>query len=69
MACHFTGNANVSDGSAHGRDNLARKLHVSGNKAAMNQFAFVEYNHFAGKGGPRDNANGTQFARVIMSHV
>ena len=62
-------NANVSDGSAHGRDNLARKLHVSGNTAAMDQFAFVEYNHFAGKGGPSDNAKGTQFARVVMSHV
>jgi phospholipase C len=62
-------NANVSDSSAHGRDNLARKLHVSGNTAAMDQFAFVEYSHFAGKGGTRDNAKGTQFARVVMSHV
>jgi hypothetical protein len=42
-------NANVSDASAHGRDNLARKLHVSGNTAAMDQFAFGEYNHSQGR--------------------
>jgi phospholipase C len=62
-------NANVFDSVDHSHIGLARKLHVSGNIAAMDQFALDEYNRFAAKGGAANEAQGTQFARLVMSHI
>jgi phospholipase C len=62
-------NANVYDSVDHGHVGLARKLHVFGNIAAMDQFALDEYNRFAAKGGAANEALGTQFARLVMAHV
>ena len=62
-------NANVFDSVDHNRRGLARKLHVSGDIPAMDQFALDEYNRFAAKGGAVNEAKGTQFARLVMSHI
>ncbi|HUZ90388.1 MAG TPA: alkaline phosphatase family protein [Methylocella sp.] len=62
-------NANVFDSVDHRHIGLARKLHVSGNIAAMDQFALDEYSRFAAKGGAANEAQGTQFARLVMSHI
>lgn len=62
-------NANVFDSVDHGHVGMARKLHVSNNAAAMDQFAADEYNRFAVKGGAANEALGTQFARLVMSHI
>ncbi len=62
-------NANVFDSSDHSHLGLARKLHISGNFAAMDQFALDEYSRFAENGGAANEARGTQFARLVMSHI
>jgi phospholipase C len=62
-------NANVFDSVDHNHLGLARKLHVSSDIAALDQFALDEYNHFAAKGGAANEAKGTQFARLVMSHI
>ena len=62
-------NANVLDSVDHSHAGMARKMHVSNNTAAMDQFALDEYSRFAEKGGPDYDAQGTQFARLVMSHV
>jgi phospholipase C len=62
-------NANAVDSVDHNHTGLARKLHVSGNVALMNQFALDEYSRFAVKGGDINVAQGKQFARLVMSHV
>jgi phospholipase C len=62
-------NANAVDSVDHGHIGLARKLHVSGSIAAMDQFALDEYSRFAVKGGNINEAQGKQFARLVMSHV
>ena len=62
-------NANAVDSVDHSHIGLARKLHVSGNVALMNQFALDEYSRFAVKGGTMNEARGKQFARLVMSHV
>jgi phospholipase C len=62
-------NANVLDSVDHSHEGKARKIDVTGNEARMDQFAFDEYNRFAKTGGPKNDAEGTQFARLVMSHV
>jgi phospholipase C len=62
-------NANVLDSVDHSHAGKARKLNVSGNVAAMDQFALDEYSRFAAKGGAANEAQGTQFARLVMTHV
>ena len=62
-------NANVFDSTDHSHLGLARKLHISGNFAAMDQFALDEYSRFAENGGAANEARGTQFARLVMSHI
>ncbi len=62
-------NANAVDSVDHSHIGLARKLHLSGNVALMNQFALDEYSRFAVKGGTMNEARGKQFARLVMSHV
>lgn len=62
-------NANVYDSADHSHIGLARKLHVSGNAAAMDQFALDEYRRFVASAGDENEKKGTQFARLVMSHV
>jgi phospholipase C len=62
-------NANVFDSVDHSHMGLARKLDVVANKAAMDQFALDEYSRSASKGGPKNVEQGTQFARLVMSHI
>jgi phospholipase C len=62
-------NANAVDSVDHSHIGLARKLHVSGNVALMNQVALDEYSRFAVKGGTMNEARGKQFARLVMSYV
>ena len=62
-------NANVFDSADHSHAGLARKLHVLGGIAAMDRFALDEYSRFAAKGGAANEAQGTQFARLVMSHI
>ncbi|MGH6823633.1 MAG: alkaline phosphatase family protein, partial [Methylocella sp.] len=62
-------NANAVDSVDHSHVGLARKLHVSGSIAAMDQFALDEYSRFAVKGGPLNEAQGKHFARLVMAHV
>ncbi len=35
----------------------------------MDRFAYDEYTRFASKDGPANLAEGTQFARFVMSHI
>jgi phospholipase C len=62
-------NAYALDSVDHSHEGKARKIDVTGNEARMDQFAFDEYNRFAKTGGPKNDAEGTQFARLVMSHV
>jgi phospholipase C len=62
-------NANVLDSVDHSHVGMASKMHVSNNTAAMNQFAFAEYTRYGSKIDPAKDAKGTQFARLVMSHV
>ena len=62
-------NANAVDSVDHRHEGLTRKLHVSGNAAAMDQFALDEYTRFALRDDAAKEAKGTQYARLVMSHV
>lgn len=62
-------NATFVDSVDHSHTGLARKMHVTDGRAAMDQFAADEYGRFAGKGGTANEAMGTQFARLVMSYV
>lgn len=62
-------NANILDSVDHSHAGMAKKMNVANNKAAMDQFALEEYSRYADKGGSNNEAKGTQFARLVMSHV
>ena len=62
-------NATVVDSVDHSHPGLARKLHVTNNVPAMDGFAADEYGRFAHRGGAENEAMGTQFARLVMSHI
>lgn len=62
-------NSSVMDSVDHSHKGLAAKLDVVNGAAQMDQFASEEYNRFAGKGGAVNNAKGTQYARLVMSHI
>jgi phospholipase C len=62
-------NASFVDSVDHSHIGLARKLHVVDGKATMDGFAAEEYARFASKGGAAGQAMGTQFARLVMSHI
>jgi phospholipase C len=65
------GNSNVVDSVDHSHTGLATKLHVDPKtgQAQMDQFAAEEYHRFASPGGSANQAMGTQYARLVMSHV
>jgi phospholipase C len=62
-------NANVVDSVDHSHTGLAKKLHVVDGRPTMDGFAADEYSRFAARGGPANEATGTQFARLVMSHI
>jgi phospholipase C len=64
-----TQNSSVVDSVDHSHTGLATKIHVVNNVPQMDQFAFDEYTRFASKGGAANIAEGTQFARLVMSHI
>ncbi|HVO71195.1 MAG TPA: alkaline phosphatase family protein, partial [Aggregatilineaceae bacterium] len=63
-------NSTVVDSVDHSHTGLATKINVGPNGVArMDQFAYDEYYRFAKNGGSANNAKGTQFARLVMSHI
>ena len=67
-------NATFVDSVDHQHPGLAKKLHVVNGRPVMDGFAAEEYDRFAKRGGPPDQAPanqamGTQFARLVMSHI
>ncbi len=62
-------NASFVDSVDHGHGGLAKKINVVNGTAAMDGFAGDEYQRFASKGGAANQAMGTQFARLVMSHI
>jgi phospholipase C len=59
-------NATFTDSVDHQHPGLAAKLHVVDGKPMMDGFAAEEYGRFAARG---EQAMGTQFARLVMSHI
>ncbi|MGA2227051.1 MAG: alkaline phosphatase family protein [Syntrophobacteraceae bacterium] len=67
-------NSSAQDGAQHNHAAVAQKIDVdpATNVARMDQFASVEYNHYVPSTEPitqAQEAEGTQFARVVMSHI
>jgi phospholipase C len=62
-------NASFVDSVDHSHKGLARKLHVVDSTARMDQFAADEYQKYAKAGNNMSQAQGAQFARLVMSHV
>ncbi len=64
-------NASVVDSVDHSHTGLATKIDVDPTTgvAKMDRFAYDEYTRFASKGGAANVAEGTQFARLVMSHI
>jgi phospholipase C len=62
-------NSTVVDSVDHSHTGLANKIHVVNGVAQMDKFAYDEYMRFAAKGGAANVAKGTQFARLVMSHI
>lgn len=64
-------NASVVDSVDHSHPGLATKINVDSatGVAKMDQFAYDEYHRFAKSGGIANCAEGTQFARLVMSHI
>jgi len=64
-------NASVVDSVDHSHIGVATKIHVDPTTGAakMDRFAKDEYERFKSMGGPGGIAEGTQFARLVMSHI
>ena len=62
-------NSTVVDSVDHSHTGLATKLNVANGAPQMDKFAYDEYYRFAKSGGTGNNAKGTQFARLVMSHI
>jgi phospholipase C len=64
-------NASVVDSVDHSHIGVATKIHVDPTTGAakMDRFAKDEYERFKPMGGPACIAEGTQFARLVMSHI
>jgi len=62
-------NSTVWDSVDHSHTGLATKLHVVSGTPRMDKFAYQEYSRFASKGGAANEAEGKQFARLVMSHI
>jgi phospholipase C len=64
-------NSSIVDSVDHSHTGLATKIDVDPTTgvAKMDRFAYDEYTRFASKGGAANIAEGTQFARLVMSHI
>lgn len=62
-------NSTVVDSVDHTHTGLAVKLHLVNDVPQMDKFAYDEYYRFAKNGGMANNVKGTQFARLVMSHI
>jgi len=62
-------NSTVWDSVDHSHTGMATKIDVVNGVAQMDKYAYDEYHRFASKGGAANEAEGTQFARVVMSHI
>jgi phospholipase C len=62
-------NSTFRDSVDHSHTGLARKIHVVNGVPQMDQFSLDEYLNHAVAGNPQKQAQGTQFARLVMSHI
>jgi phospholipase C len=62
-------NSTVVDSVDHSHTGLAIKMDISNGQPTMNKYAYREYMRFASLGGAANIAKGTQFARLVMSHI
>jgi len=62
-------NATFVDSVDHSHTGLAKKLHVVDGIAHLDQFALDEYQKYGRAGNNASQAQGMQFARLVMSHV
>ena len=62
-------NSSAVDSVDHSHTGLATKIDLVSGTPQMDQFAYDEYTRFASKGGTANIAEGTQFARLVMSHI
>ena len=62
-------NATFIDSVDHSHKGLAEKLHVVDNVPRMDQFAADEYQKYAEAGNNMSQAQGMQFARLVMAHI
>jgi phospholipase C len=62
-------NSTVVDSVDHSHTGLATKINIVNDTPQMDQFAYDEYTRFAKNGGTANNAKGTQYARLVMSHI
>ena len=62
-------NSTVVDSVDHSHTGLATKLDMVNGEPQMDKFAYDEYYRFAKSGGAANNSKGTQFGRLVMSHI
>ena len=62
-------NATFRDSVDHSHTGLARKIDVKNGVAQMDQFSLDEYIKYVKAGNNASQAQGSQFARLVMSHV
>ena len=62
-------NGSFTDSVDHSHKGLAKKLDVVDGTARMDQFAADEYAKYAKIGNNASQAQGTQYARLVMSHI
>jgi phospholipase C len=62
-------NSTFRDSVDHSHTGLATKINVVNGVPQMNQFSFDEYNKYAKAGNVASQKEGTEFARVVMSHI
>ncbi len=62
-------NASFLDSVDHSHKGLAKKLDVADGTPKMDQFAATEYSKYAKLGNNMSQAQGSQFARLVMAHT
>lgn len=62
-------NSSVTDSTDHSHAGLSVKLDLADGVPRMDKFASEEYHRFADEGGAANEAKGTQYARLVMSHI
>jgi len=62
-------NATFRDSVDHSHTGLAKKIDVVNGVAKMDKFSDDEYHKYAQAGNNASQAKGTQFARLVMSHI